>query len=267
MKPFIVISAYGLPSPRVNRAAPCCYSQIMGSSPAPSPVVLHPRGILFDMDGVLISSLGSVERSWEKWALSRGIDPALAIRTAHGRRAIETVRLLRPDLNDLAELEWIEEMEVADNVGLEMLAGVRPILEALPEKFWTVVTSATDRLARSRMAHGGVPVPARIVSADMVTNGKPDPEPYLKGSDFLGLAPPDCLVIEDSASGAQAGHAAGCKVLATLFSHSLESLVDADWVVRSLEDVRVEVVRDTLAVSFTPVSREAIAAQAESLHL
>jgi mannitol-1-/sugar-/sorbitol-6-phosphatase len=233
----------------------------MGSSPAPSPVVVHPRGILFDMDGVLISSIGSVERSWEKWAIARGVDPGLAIRTAHGRRAIETVRLLRPDLNDLAELEWLEEMEFADNVGLEILAGVCPILTALPEKFWTVVTSATDRLARSRMAHGGVPVPARIVSADMVAHGKPHPEPYLKGAALLGLAPRDCLVIEDSASGAQAGRAAGCKVLATLFSHSLENLADADWVVRSLEDVRVQVDGDALTVSFTPVSREAIAAE------
>jgi mannitol-1-/sugar-/sorbitol-6-phosphatase len=233
----------------------------MGSSPAPSPVVVRARGILFDMDGVLISSLGSVERSWEKWALSRNLDPAVAIRTAHGRRAIETIRLLRPDLNDLAELEWIEEMEVADNVGLEILAGVRPILASLPEKFWTVVTSATDRLARSRMAHGGVPVPARIVSADMVALGKPNPEPYLKGAAILGLAPADCLVIEDSASGATSGHAAGCKVLATLFSHSLASLVDANWVVRSLEDVRVRIEGDTIAVSFTPVSREAVAAQ------
>jgi sugar-phosphatase len=227
---------------------------------AETPIVLHTRGILFDMDGVLISSIGSVERSWEKWAVSRGIDPEFAIRTAHGRRAIETIRQLRPDLNDQAELDWIEEMEVTDNVGLTMLSGVRPILEALPEKYWTVVTSATDRLARSRMAHGGIPVPARIISADMVTNGKPDPEPYLKGAALLGLAPADCLVIEDSASGATAGHAAGCQVLATLFSHSLASLADADWIVPSLEDVHVSVINDAVEVRFTPVARELAAA-------
>ena len=225
-----------------------------------SPVVLHPRGILFDMDGVLVSSIGSVERSWEKWSAARGIDPADAVRIAHGRRAIETIRLLRPDLNDQKELEWLEQMEIDDNVGLQMLHGVRPILEALPEKYWTVVTSATERLARARMAHAGVPVPARIVSADMVTHGKPHPEPYQKGAELLGLAPAECLVIEDSASGAQAGRAAGCKVIATLFSHSLESLVDANWVVRSLEDVEVRVAGDALEVCFTPVSREAIAA-------
>ncbi len=220
------------------------------------------RGILFDMDGVLVSSLGSVERTWEKWALARGIDPALAIRTAHGCRAIETVRRLRPDLDDLRELEWIEEMEVADNVGLEMLAGVRPILEALPEKYWTVVTSATERLARSRMAHGGVPAPQRLIAAEMVTHGKPHPEPYRKGAEILGLTPQECLVIEDSASGARAGRAAGCKVLATLFSHSLESLADADWIVRSLEDVQVRIAGEGLEILLIPVSREeAVAAQ------
>jgi mannitol-1-/sugar-/sorbitol-6-phosphatase len=74
-------------------------------------MILRVRGILFDMDGVLVSSLGSVERTWTTWAVARGIDPALAIETCHGRRAIETVRLLRPDLNDVEELKWLEDME------------------------------------------------------------------------------------------------------------------------------------------------------------
>ncbi|HUB17410.1 MAG TPA: HAD-IA family hydrolase [Acidobacteriaceae bacterium] len=227
----------------------------MDSFPAAGVVTLHPRGILFDMDGVLVSSLGSVERSWEKWAVSRGVDPDVAIRTAHGRRAIETVRMLRPDLDAMQELQWIEEMEVADNVGLEILAGVERILATLPEKYWTVVTSATERLARSRMEAGGIRVPARIISADGVTQGKPHPEPYRKGAELLGLTPPECLVIEDSASGAKAGHAAGCKVLATLHSHSVASLQDADWIVQSLDDVHVNVAHHALEVRFAPIER------------
>lgn len=228
----------------------------MGEFSRADVVTLHPRGILFDMDGVLVSSLGSVERSWETWATARSIDPTLAIRTAHGRRAIETVRLLRPDLNDMEELQWLERMEIEDNVGLEMLAGVERILDHLSEKHWTVVTSATEKLARSRMEQGGIHVPDRIVSADAVTNGKPDPEPYRKGAELLGLSPADCLVIEDSASGAKAGRAAGCKVLATLYSHSLDSLKDADWIVHSLDDVQVQVAGDALKVQFTPIERK-----------
>ncbi len=227
----------------------------MDASPAADIVTLHPRGILFDMDGVLVSSIGSVERTWEAWAKARGIDPTLAIRTAHGRRAIETVRQLRPDLNDMEELAWLERMEIADNGGLAMLAGVERILENLPEKYWTVVTSATERLARSRMEYGGIRVPARIVSADLVTYGKPHPEPYRKGAELLGLSPAECLVVEDSASGAKAGHEAGCRVLATLYTHSPASLSDADWIVHSLNDVEVRVTGDALEVRFTPLSR------------
>jgi len=236
-----------------------CYSEPMASSPVVTPVTLHPRGILFDMDGVLVSSIGSVERTWEKWALARGIDPDLAIRMAHGRRAIETVRELRPDLNDQEELAWLEEMEVADGVGISILDGVRPILDSLPPEYWTVVTSATERIARSRMQHGEIRMPARIVSAEDVQLGKPHPDPYRLGAEILGFQPEECLVIEDSASGAQAGHAAGCKVLATLFSHSLESLTYADYIVRSLEDVEVLVPEEPgapLTVRLMPVARD-----------
>ena len=207
------------------------------------------------MDGVLISSIGSVERSWTKWAHEHGVDPAVAIKMAHGRRAIETVRALRPDLDDEAELRDLEEMEVQDREGVEILDGVRRILQEIPASRWTVVTSATDRLARARLLYGGIPVPDGLVTADKVIKGKPDPEPYLMGAKLLGLKPEECLVIEDAASGAKAGHAAGCKVLATLFSHPLGSLGAADWVVRSLEDVKVTVNGEWIEVEFEPIAR------------
>jgi len=214
---------------------------------------LHVRGILFDMDGVLVSSLGSVERSWAKWGAMRNVDGALAIKTAHGQRAIETVRKLRPDLNDVEELKLIEEIEIADKDDIEVLQGVQGILAALPEKYWTIVTSATEKLARSRLGYAGLAIPSHIITADMVTDGKPHPEPYLKGAALLGLKPEDCLVIEDSSSGAIAGHAAGCKVLATLFSHTVKELAAADWIVQSLEDVTVRGKEDGVEVEFEPV--------------
>jgi len=223
------------------------------------------RGILFDMDGVLVSSIGSVERSWTKWAERHGVDPALAIKTAHGRRAIESIRLLRPDLNDEEELRQLEQTEIEDREGVEMLGGVRPILQALPADRWAVVTSATERLARIRMRYGGIPDPKYLVSADKVSKGKPDPEPYVAGAKLLGLRPEECLVIEDAASGAKAGHAAGCKVLATLFSHSLESLSAADWVVRSLCDVKVKVAGDWIEVEFEPVGPASLQRSGEAV--
>src|SRR5271169_6312158 len=83
---------------------PAHYNRTMSLfSIASSPVILQCKGILFDMDGILISSLGSVERSWSKWANLRGVDTELAVGMAHGRRAVETIAGLRPDLDAEAE--------------------------------------------------------------------------------------------------------------------------------------------------------------------
>jgi sugar-phosphatase len=226
----------------------------MASSIASSPLLIRCKGVLFDMDGILISSLGSVERSWTQWAQMHGIDPAYAIRIAHGRRAIETIAHLRPDLDSAAELKVIEDLEIEDNEGLTVLAGVLDLLAALPQGAWTVVTSATERLARVRLAAGGIPFPGRIVTADQVRLGKPNPEPFLAGAALLGLRPAQCVVFEDSSSGAKAGRAAGCTVVATTFSHTVESLDAAHYLVPDLTAVHVEPQSDGLALRIVPLA-------------
>jgi len=211
----------------------------MGSNVASFPVEIRCKGVLFDMDGILISSIGSVERSWTKWAEMRGVDPEYACKLAHGRRAIETAALLRPDLDREAELRLIEDIELADGEGLAVLPGVLEMLQALPADQWTVVTSATERLARMRLVQAGIPVPARLVTADDVTQGKPDPAPYLAGAALLGLPPGECVVFEDAESGTRAGRAAGCTVIATTFSHDAESLRAAHYLIEDVTGVQV----------------------------
>ena len=229
----------------------------MSTSIASSSVVIHCKGILFDMDGILISSIGSVERSWTKWAEMRGIDPAYAISMAHGRRSIETVATLRPDLDPEAENLVIETIEIEDTEGVSVLPGVLDLLAALPSARWTVVTSATEPLARVRLAAGGIPVPERIITAESVSEGKPHPAPYLAGSALLGFAPEECVVFEDAASGTKAGRAAGCTVVATTFSHPIDSLDAAHYLVSDVTGIAVEVLPgdEGLALRFTPMSR------------
>src|SRR5580704_10757254 len=99
------------------------------TSPASSPasassLVLRCKGVLFDMDGILISSLGSVERSWTRWSEMRGVDPAYAIGIVHGRRAIESLTLLRPDLDGEKELEILQRFELDDTADIAVLPGV-----------------------------------------------------------------------------------------------------------------------------------------------
>lgn len=218
-------------------------------------VELKVRGVLFDMDGVLMSSLGSVERSWHRYAKSRGVEPELAVRMAHGRRAIETIRALRPDLDDQAELRIIEEIEIEDNEGLVVLPGVREMIAALSADRWAIVTSATDRLARSRLAFAGIEIPQHFITADKVTNGKPHPEPYQRGAALLGVDPKDCVVIEDAPAGVAAGKAAGCHVLAVLTTHAPGTLLAANWRVNTLAEVQTECLPEgTVTLLFRPWS-------------
>jgi sugar-phosphatase len=227
----------------------------MAPSQTTSPVEIRCKGVLFDMDGILISSIGSVERSWTKWALMRGVDPEYACKVAHGRRAIETAALLRPDLDSDAELRLIEDIELADGEGLAVLPGVLNLLRALPTERWTVVTSATDRLARMRLAQAGVPVPERLVTADDVEQGKPDPAPYLAGAEMLRLSPEDCVVFEDAESGTMAGRAAGCTVIATTFSHDADALSAAHYLIEDITGVKARSLpgEQGIVLTFSPI--------------
>jgi len=229
----------------------------MSSSLASSPVLVRCKGILFDMDGILISSLGSVERSWTKWARMRGVDPAYALGMIHGRRAIESVAMLRPDLDPAEELKLVEDIELADGKGITVLPGVKELIATLPPERWTVVTSATERLARLRLAASGFSLPERMITAETVSEGKPNPAPYLAGAALLGFVPEECVVFEDSASGVAAGCAAGCIVVGTTFSHEAEHLECANYLVRDLSGVNASVLADEkgLALRFTPLER------------
>jgi sugar-phosphatase len=208
-------------------------------------VHLEVGGLLFDMDGVLMSSLGSVERSWRKFAELRGVDPALAVKIAHGKRALDTVRHLLPHADAEAELRIIEQIEIDDTEGISVLPGVLSLLRSLPADAWTIVTSATTRLAQSRLACVGISPPTHMITSEMVAQGKPHPEPYLRGAEMLGLPPQDCLVIEDAPAGVAAGKAAGCQVMAVLTTHAPETLTAANWRISTLASLRVASIRAT----------------------
>jgi sugar-phosphatase len=216
-------------------------------------ILIETKGLLFDMDGVLISSIGSVRRSWRKWAKIYGVPDAENYEVPHGMRAIEIVKSLRPDIDAQDGLRVIEDIEVDDTDDLKVLAGVKRLLESLPADRWAIVTSATHRLTVERLKVAGLPLPERLISADMVERGKPDPEPYRRGAELLGLSPAECVVVEDAPSGVGAGKAAGSRVLAVLGTHTFEELGQADWVTESLEGLAATVKAGGLELRFTAV--------------
>jgi sugar-phosphatase len=217
------------------------------------PVCVETKGILFDMDGVLISSIGSVVRCWRRWAKMYDVPGAESYEVPHGTRAIDIVKMLRPDIDPQEGLRVIEDMEMEDTADLVVLPGVKTLLESLPPERWAIVTSATHRLLLGRLKAAGLPIPERIISGDMVERGKPDPEPYRRGAELLGFRPEECVVVEDAPSGLGAGVAAGCRVLGVLGTHSAEELAGASWIVPSLVGLSVTAGTGGLELRFSSV--------------
>lgn len=201
------------------------------------------RGVLFDMDGVLVSSIDSVNRCWRKWAEHYGVPDAATFVVPHGVRAVEIMRQLAPWVDPIEGIQTIEDMEIEDVADLRVLPGVRKLLADLPDGGWAIVTSATRRLLTRRLQAAGLPVPELIISGDMVERGKPDPEPYRRGAELIHAQPAECVVVEDAPSGVRAGVAAGCVVLGVEGTHPPEELLQAGarWVVPSLAEVSVRV--------------------------
>ncbi len=221
-------------------------------------VIVETRALLFDMDGVLISSIASVNRCWRRWALHYRVPDAEKFEVAHGTRAVEIIIKLRPDFNkeQVAEgLRLIEDMEIDDVADLKVLPGARELLASLPPERWTIVTSATRRLMTARLKAAGLPEPKRLIAGDDVANGKPHPEPYMTGARLLGYSPAECVVVEDAPSGVGSGKAAGSRVLGVLGTHKAEDLyaAGAEWVVESLSGVTAALAGEILSLEFTAV--------------
>lgn len=203
--------------------------------------------ILFDMDGTLVDSTAIVERQWRRWAARHGIDPEPILVVAHGRRTIDTLREVAPELATANEASRFDDEEAADSQGAMAVAGAAALLRSLPDERWAVVTSATAALARERLRAVDLPLPRVLVSADDISNGKPHPEGYLAAARLLGVRPSRCIVLEDTPPGLDAGRAAGMPVIAVTTTYPGAQL-EADLVVPDLTEIRATLAAGTIEV-------------------
>lgn len=204
--------------------------------------------ILFDLDGVLVDSTRSVSRQYRLWADQVNLDPRAVEEITHGVRAIDVVRKLAPHLDAEAEVARLEKMEAEDQDGVVVMAGAIELLKSIPVDRWCVVTSGTRYLATARLKHANLPMPRVMVTAEDVSNGKPDPEPYLTGARLLGMTAADCLVIEDAPAGIDAAHAGKMKVIGITSTYPASAL-KADVVIQKLAQIKVQTAVQGLAVN------------------
>ncbi|MFC5929745.1 HAD family hydrolase [Cryobacterium melibiosiphilum] len=200
--------------------------------------------VLFDMDGTLIDSTPAVVRSWLRWASEFGVDPSFRDQ-GHGLPARALLASLVAAEDVETSIARVLELELADTDDIVVLPGAVALMGSIPEARRAIVTSCARPLADVRLAATQFPAPAVVVTVDDTPRGKPHPEPYLEGARRLGFDPARCLVIEDAPAGLAAGRAAGCATIGVAGTHAVADL-DADFVVRSLADLRVTVTPDGL---------------------
>jgi sugar-phosphatase len=211
---------------------------------------LQVQGILFDLDGVLIDSTAGVTRVWRKWGCRHGLDPERTAHTAHGRRAIDTVRLLAPEIDAEAEVRDLVRREIADSDDIVAIPGAAALLASLPPQHWAVVTSGTRDLATHRLGVAGLPVPEFMITGSDIEHGKPHPEPYQHGAALLGLPPGACCVVEDAPSGITSALAAGMPVLALPTTFPAAELAQATALLPNLAALRATIVGDFIRLNW-----------------
>lgn len=176
-------------------------------------LTLRAEALLLDMDGTLVHSTTEVETVWRLWCQGHRLDPEPVLAMCHGVRSREVIRALAPQLDLAREVALLDELEIQHAGVAEPIAGARTLLGALSPARWALVTSASQRVARHRLASAGLPLPRLLIGAEDVVRGKPDPDPYLLAARQLGLAPADCLVFEDAPAGIRSTLQAGCQVV------------------------------------------------------
>jgi sugar-phosphatase len=212
------------------------------------------KGFLFDLDGTLVDSLPAVERAWVNWAKRRGVDPQDVLDFIHGKQAITSLRHFMPGESEAAiqqEFLLLEQVEAQDTEGVTALPGAAALLARLNQLDipWAIVTSGSIPVATARRNAGGLPQPEVFITAEQVKKGKPQPDAYLLGAELLGLAPQDCVVVEDAAAGILSGLAAGCQVIAVNAPADAPKLDQVDLLLSSLEQIAVSKTEQGAAIN------------------
>lgn len=204
------------------------------------------RGVIFDLDGVLVDSSPFHFESWKLMGAEHGftMDEELFRRTfgmtnpaifelLYGRRL--------PDNEAHALSERKEEVYRSLARGkLQALPGAAQLLRSLRAAGFRIALGSSAPQSNIDVILESVGIAGLFdatVSANDVTRGKPDPQVFLKAAERLGLPPACCVVVEDAVVGIEAAHSAGMKCVAVTTTHPREKLAAAERVVDSLEEL------------------------------
>jgi len=209
------------------------------------------KAVIFDMDGVLIDSveLGLHIRknllTQYNINLDKVPDPqGEAHRAASTKSLLESVKKhygIHIDIDEFAKLARDKTHQYLQEQGLSADRGLVLFLEELRQHhiICAIVSSGLHEGLDNKLNVLGIrKYFSVIVSGSDVKEHKPSPEPYLYAIKKLGLSPRNCVVIEDSLTGVQAGQSAGCKVIGfTQYNNSEEPLIGVVATIKNWDEI------------------------------
>ena len=178
------------------------------------------KAVIFDMDGLILDTEKLLVKYWCQEANEAGfpmkLEHALNIRSLARKFAIPYLQGIFGESFDYVSIRSrrmeLMSQHIAEH-GLETKKGITQLLDFLDERnIPAAIATATD-IRRTEEYLGKVGLLgrfSRIVCAAMVESGKPKPDIYLYAAQQLGLAPGECMALEDSPNGVRSASSAGC---------------------------------------------------------
>lgn len=202
--------------------------------------------VIFDMDGVVVDGMPYHIQSWKE-ALST-IDMSvsdLEIYLLEGMTGRETMETFASKSNMSLSDETVENVIKLkrrifnDIFTVTLMKGVKDFLFELKERRYNLalVTGTRLEVVKKVLQMGLNDIFKVIVTGERVNKGKPDPEPYLKAVDELGVRKKDCIVIENAPAGITSAKNAGLICFAVQTSLSEEYLKEADRIFQDIDEV------------------------------
>ncbi len=178
------------------------------------------RGVLFDMDGLVLDTEKLYSRFWREacgfYGFSMSYEQSLQMRGLGGAAGEAAIHRICGDGADYQTLRH-KRIELMDaflaETGPEVKPGIYDLLDFLQEA--GIPTAITSSSPSERIRRYLTPLNLyhrfdRICSGHDVPRGKPAPDIYLRGAAVLGLDPRECLALEDAPAGILSAHRAGC---------------------------------------------------------
>jgi HAD superfamily hydrolase (TIGR01509 family) len=215
-------------------------------------------GLIFDVDGVIADTeavnarasikvfedlfgIKGVKRQDFEAGLGRG-----AVEYVKAAARVHSLELTEEQIKKATQLRQEYFLKILSEEPLHAFPGVLELTEEAMQREdfrVAIATSSTPEKSRAVLESAKIPFQKMVyITGNNVQNKKPHPELFLLAAERMGIAPANCVVIEDAPNGVQAARAAGAKCIAVTNSTNADKLSEADLVCDSLEQVDLQTV-------------------------